>query len=71
MICRYELLMRKQKIMEQIQQNLREKWKKIPATNKQKHLLKKLEMSFEPEISKGDAFFLLSKRLNGGSHACS
>ena len=63
--------MNKQKILEQIQQNLRDKWKKMPATDKQKHLLKKLDISFELKISKGDAFFLLSKRLNGGSHASS
>lgn len=40
------------------------KWSDTLATEKQKNLLRKLEVSFDPTLSKGDAFLLIRKQLN-------
>ncbi len=61
--------MEKHRVLEQLQQIYRAKWKGVPATDKQKRLLNRFEIVFDPKISKGDAFFLISLRLNGGTDA--
>lgn len=51
-------------IVDQIERNCQLKWKGVPASKKQKQLLNELEILFSSKISKGDAFLLISRRLN-------
>ncbi|MBX9724193.1 MAG: hypothetical protein K2X81_22485 [Candidatus Obscuribacterales bacterium] len=55
---------KREKALNEIERQLWLKWQDKPATEKQRRLLSKLGISFNPDLSKGDAFLSLSKRLN-------
>lgn len=58
-------LMTDEELMRKTEELLHLKWKDQPATSKQKMKLKKLGVSFEKNLSKSHAFFLIREKVNG------
>ena len=55
---------KREKALNEIEHQLWLRWQDKPATEKQRRLLTKLDISFNPNLSKGDAFLFLRMRLN-------
>lgn len=55
---------KREKALNEIEHQLWLKWQDKPATEKQRRLLSKLGIPFNPDLSKGDAFLFLRVRLN-------